>query len=57
MFEELLITQLALLKLKNNYDKDRNGIKFDKNVKMSDVINKLPFNLTKAAIKSIRRNW
>ena len=39
VYEEHLITQLALLKLKNNYDKDRNGIKFDKNVKMSDVIN------------------
>ena len=51
VFEELLITQLALLKLKNNYDKDRNGIKFDKNVKMSDVINKLPFNLTKAQLR------
>ena len=37
--------------LKNNYDKDRNGIKFDKNVKMSDVINKLPFNLTKAQLR------
>ena len=51
VFEELLTTQLALLKLKNNYDKDRNGIKFDKNVKMSDVINKLPFNLTKAQLR------
>ena len=49
--KNLLITQLALLKLKNNYDKDRNGIKFDKNVKMSDVINKLPFNLTKAQLR------
>jgi len=51
VFEELLTMQLALLKLKNNYEKDTNGIRFDKNVKMSDVINILPFRLTKAQLR------
>ena len=48
VFEELFTMQLALLKLKNKYDTDKKGIVFDKNVNMSDVINKLPFNLTGA---------
>ena len=51
VFEELLTMQLALLKLKNNYEYDTNGIQFDKNVKMSDVINILPFKLTKAQLR------
>ena len=51
VFEELLTMQLALLKLKNNYEHDTNGIQFDKEVKMSDVINILPFKLTKAQLR------
>ena len=51
VFEELLSTQLALLELKNSYLNDEKGIQFDKKVKMSDVINKLPFKLTKAQIR------
>ena len=51
VFEELLSTQLALLQLKNNYQNGDNGIVFSKNVKMSDVINKLPFRLTKAQLR------
>jgi len=51
VFEELLSTQLALLQLKNSYRNDEKGISFDKNVKMSDVINKLPFHLTKAQLR------
>ncbi len=51
VFEELLSMQLALLKLKNNYTTDTNGIAFDKNAKMSDIINILPFKLTKAQLK------
>ena len=43
--------QLALLELKNNYSSDTKGIQFSKEAKMSDVINKLPFNLTKAQIR------
>lgn len=48
VFEELLIMQLALLSFKNNYDKSKIGIQFSKETKMSEVINKLPFNLTNA---------
>ena len=51
VFEELLSTQLALLELKNRYRNEEKGIQFDKNIKMSDVINKLPFQLTKAQIR------
>ena len=51
VFEELLTTQLALLKLKNNYEREKNGIAFSKNAKMSDVINVLPFKLTKAQLR------
>lgn len=51
VFEELLSMQLALLALKNQYTKDVKGITFSKNVKMSDVINVLPFSLTKAQLR------
>ena len=49
-FEELLTFQLALLSLKTQYDNEIRGIKYDENVKMSDVINTLPFRLTKAQL-------
>ena len=51
VFEELLSMQLALLLLKNQYTNEVKGIKFDKAVKMSDVINKLSFSLTKAQLR------
>lgn len=51
VFEELLTFQLALLSLKNQYDNEIRGIKYSKQVKMSDVINILPFKLTKAQLK------
>ena len=51
VFEELFSMQLALLALKNQYSKDVIGISFDKDAKMSDVINKLPFALTKAQLR------
>ena len=51
VFEELLVMQLALLNLKTKYSVNKKGIEFDKNVKMSDVIEKLPFNLTKAQVR------
>ncbi len=51
VFEELLSMQLALLGLKSQYDKENDGIVFSKDVKMSDVINELPFKLTKAQLK------
>ena len=50
-FEELLSTQLALLQLKNSNLKDHKGISFSKDAHMSDVINSLPFNLTKAQLR------
>lgn len=51
IFEELLIMQLALLNLKNKYGAQTKGIKFNQDVKMNDVINTLPFKLTKAQVK------
>lgn len=51
VFEELLTMQLALLKLKNNYEQDKNGIEYSKDVHMSDVIDMLPFKLTKAQLR------
>ena len=47
-FEELLTMQLALLELKNSYMNEEKGIQFSKDVHMSDIINKLPFQLTNA---------
>jgi len=51
VFEELLVMQLALLNLKSNWKKEQKGIKYSSDVKMSDVINDLPFKLTKAQLK------
>ena len=51
VFEELLSVQLALLELKNSYINEEKGIKFSKEAKMSDVINSLPFQLTKAQLR------
>ena len=50
VFEELLSLQMALLNLKHVNDKKSPGIKLDKNIKMSQIINDLPFKLTKAQI-------
>ncbi len=51
VFEELLTLQIALIGLKNKYANDEKGIKYSKDVKMSDVINNLPFKLTKAQLR------
>ena len=51
VFEELLIMQLALLNLKDKYTNKEAGIAFDKNVKMSEIIDTLPFKLTNAQTK------
>ena len=48
VFEELLTMQLALLELKNSYINEEKGIQFSKDVHMSDIIQKLPFQLTNA---------
>ena len=53
-FEEMLIMQLALLKLKGDYEEEKNGIEFSKDVKMSDIIDNLPFKLTKAQLKVLQ---
>ena len=51
VFEELLTMQLLLLSLKNKYKNEEEGIKFNKDVKMSEIINDLPFKLTKAQLR------
>lgn len=51
VFEELLSMQLALLSIKSKYEVQKQGIAFDKNVSMSDIINQLPFSLTKAQLR------
>lgn len=51
VFEELLSMQLALISLKNRYTKEEKGISFNKDVRISEVINELPFKLTKAQLK------
>ncbi len=52
-FEELLTMQLLLLNLKHKCNKKQTGIEFSKDVKMSDVIDKLPFKLTKAQLRAL----
>ena len=51
VFEELLSMQLALLSLKSKYTTDLEGIRFDKNISMMEMIDRLPFKLTKAQMK------
>ncbi len=51
VFEELFSMQLALLSLKNKYEIKKPGIEFSKDAKMSEVIDKLPFKLTKAQLR------
>ena len=51
VFEELLSMQLALLSLKSQYEVESEGISLDKNVNMSELIDKLPFRLTKAQLR------
>ena len=48
VYEELLTMQLALLNLKNEYNNETKGICFDKEVRISEVLDTLPFKLTKA---------
>lgn len=50
-FEELFSMQLALLSLKNKYEIKKPGIEFSKDAKMSDIIDTLPFKLTKAQLR------
>ena len=48
VFDELIGMQIGLLKLKGENNKEVKGIKYSKDINMSDVINDLPFKLTKA---------
>lgn len=52
-FEELLTMQLLLLNLKNKCMEKESGIQFDNNVKISTLINELPFKLTKAQLRAL----
>lgn len=51
VFEELLIMQLALLNLRTQYTVNSKGIEFNKDIKMQNAIEKLPFKITKAQSK------
>ena len=50
VFEELLTLQLALLELKSQTEINE-GNSFSKDVKMSEIINSIPFKLTKAQLR------
>ena len=54
VFEELLAMQIALLNLKHKNISDKKGISFNKDIKMEDVINTLPFKLTNAQLKVLK---
>ena len=51
VFDELLSMQLGLLRLKGENVSKKKGIKYSSDVKMSDIINDLPYKLTNAQIK------
>lgn len=48
VYEELLITQLALMALKNRNISEEKGIAFSKEYKIDEMIKKFPFKLTNA---------
>ncbi len=54
VFEELLIMQLALLTFKTSYDREKKGISCNKDVTMSEIIDNLPFKLTKAQLRVLQ---
>ena len=54
VFEELLGVQLALLNLREGYNLEKKGIKFNKDVKMNDIIDILPFKLTNAQLRVLK---
>ncbi len=54
IFEELLILQLGLLLMKNQYQKKGKGISFDKKVNIDHFIESLPFDLTDAQKKVVQ---
>ena len=52
IFEEFLILQLGLFMFKNGVT-EVEGIKFEENEKLKDIINSLPFKLTKAQNRAL----
>lgn len=50
-FEELLTMQLGLLRFKMNTHKEYEGISFDKEEKIEELLNTLPYKLTNAQMK------
>lgn len=50
-FEELLTLQTALSLMKYSIKTDNHGIKFDKDEKIEDLLNTLPYTLTNAQLK------
>lgn len=51
VFEELLMLELGLMKLKSIQEDEKDGIEFEKSEKVNEFINKLPFELTNAQNK------
>lgn len=51
VFEELLTMQVALLGLKGKYNDEKIGISYPKEIKMEEVIQRLPFQLTGAQLR------
>ncbi len=54
VFEELLMTQLALLKLKYHDTKKIKGITFSNKHKIAEMIERFPFKLTNAQIRVLK---
>lgn len=54
VFEELFSMQLALLMLKNKYEKNETGIAFSKEITMEEMFQNLPFSLTKAQLRVLK---
>lgn len=54
VFEELLILELGLMRLKSVSENDKNGIKFKKSNEIEDFIKKLPFSLTNAQVNVLK---
>ena len=51
VFEELLITQLALLSIKNRDMLEEKGIEFSKEQKIAEMVKRFPFTLTNAQLR------
>ena len=51
VFEELLITQLALLSIKNRDMLEEKGITYSKEHKISEMVKRFPFTLTNAQLR------